>query len=391
MVTKRVVLIVLDACGVGELPDADLYGDVGSDTLGNTALIVDGLNLPNLVSLGLGKIHEIKGVSSNVEATGCYGKMAELSPGKDSTTGHWELLGLVLEKPFPVYPEGFPEDLITQFTKLTGYEVIGNKPASGTEIIQELGEEHIRTKKLIIYTSADSVFQIAGHEGVVPLEELYRVCRIARDMLKGKHGVGRVIARPFTGIEGSFTRTPNRHDFSLKPPQRTVLDYLNERDIPVIAVGKINDLFAGEGISVALPTTNNREVMQTVISAIDKYPEGLIFANFVDFDMLWGHRNNFEAFAGGLEDFDRQLPSLLEKLEESDVLMITADHGCDPTTTSTDHSREYVPLLVYGKSIKQGVDLGIRKTFSDLGATIAEIFAAERPTWGKSFYESIRK
>lgn len=388
---KRIILIILDACGVGELPDANLYGDEGSDTLGNTALIVGGLNLPNMASLGLGRIHPIKGVPSDVEVEACYGKLAEISPGKDSTTGHWELMGLVLEKPFPVYPDGFPDEIINKFTDLTGYGVIGNKPASGTEIIRELGEEHYKTKKLIIYTSADSVFQIAAHEEIVPLDELYRVCKIAREMLRGEHSLGRVIARPFTGLPGSFARTVNRHDFSLKPPSRTVLEYIHERDIPVIAVGKINDLFAGEGIGTVLQASHNRDVMETVEKAMDDYPSGLIFANLVDFDMLWGHRNNFAAFAGGLEEFDGLLPGLTGKLGSEDLLIITADHGCDPTTTSTDHSREYVPLMVYGKSVRSGIDLGIRKTFSDVGATISEIFEAERPVWGKSFYDVISK
>ncbi len=388
---KKIILIVLDACGIGELPDADQYGDEGSDTLGNTALLVGGLNLPNMASLGLGKVHDIKGVPSYIDAIGCYGKMAELSVGKDSTTGHWELMGLVCEKPFPVYPNGFPKEIIDKFTELTGYEIIGNKPASGTEIIKELGEEHMKTGKLIVYTSADSVFQIAAHEDIIPVEELYRVCRIAREMLKGENAVGRVIARPFVGQPGSFTRTPNRHDFSLKPPERTVLDYLCERDFPVISIGKIYDLFAGEGICEALAAKNNREIMETIRDSIEKYQKGLIFANLVDFDMLWGHRNNYEAFAEGLEEFDNFLPQIMDKLGEEDLMIITADHGCDPTTPSTDHSREYVPLLVYGKSIRQGVNLGIRKTFSDVGATISEIFEAERPVWGKSFYEEIRK
>lgn len=387
---QRIFLIVLDACGVGELPDAAQYGDEGSDTLGNTALLVGGLNLPNMASLGLGSIHDIKGVPADVHITGCYGKMAELSPGKDSTTGHWELMGLVLEKPFPVYPHGFPAEIIKKFTELTGYGVLGNKPASGTEIIREIGEEHLATGKLIVYTSADSVFQIAAHEDIVPVDELYRVCRIARRMLKGEHGVGRVIARPFIGTPGSFTRTSRRHDFSLKPPSRTVLDYLFERDIPVISIGKIYDLFAGEGISTALSTSSNQEVMQALEKSCNKCQEGLVFANLVDFDMLWGHRNNYEAFAGGLEEFDRFLPRMLKCLRKEDLLIITADHGCDPTTTSTDHSREYVPLIVYGNSIRKSVNLGIRKTFSDLGATVAEIFEVERPVWGKSFYDDIR-
>ncbi|MBD3168271.1 MAG: phosphopentomutase [candidate division Zixibacteria bacterium] len=388
---KRTFLIVLDACGVGELPDADLYGDEGSDTLGNTALLVGGLNLPNLARLGLGKIHDIKGVSADVNPIGCFGKMAELSPGKDSTTGHWELMGLVLEKPFPVYPDGFPPDIIQKFTALTGYGVLGNKPASGTDIIKELGEEHIRTGKLIVYTSADSVFQIAAHEEVVPVDKLYQVCQAARDMLRGEHGVGRVIARPFIGSEGSFIRTSNRHDFSLKPPSRTVLDYLYERDLPVIAIGKIKDLFAGEGISEHIKAANNDEVMEAIAKSMDTYDNGFIFSNLVDFDMLWGHRNNYEAFAEGLEEFDKFLPKVLGKLRDEDLLIITADHGCDPTTTSTDHSREYVPLIVYGKSIRQGCKLGVRKTFSDVGATISDIFSAERPTWGRSFFDDIKR
>ena len=387
---RRIVLIILDACGVGELPDADQYGDAGSDTLGNLASVLGGLNLPNLASLGLGKIHEICGVPSDIDAIGCYGKMAELSPGKDSTTGHWELMGLVLEKPFPVYPHGFPKELLERFTELAGYGVIGNKPASGTEIIKELGEEHLLTRKLIVYTSADSVFQIAAHKDMVPLDELYRVSKVAREMLKGEHGVGRVIARPFAGSAGSFYRTPERRDFSLNPPKRTVLDYLHGEGVPVIAIGKINDLFAGEGIQTVLHTENNEDVMETIERSMCKDLQGLIFANLVDFDMLWGHRNNYEAFGDGLEKFDEFLPRIMNKITGEDLLIITADHGCDPTTTSTDHSREYVPLVVYGNSIRKGVDLGIRKTFSDLGATISEIFQTKRPVWGKSFYGDIR-
>jgi phosphopentomutase len=387
---RRIVLIILDACGIGELPDAYLYGDEGSNTIVNTAKAVGGLKLPNLENLGLGNIEPIPGVNPHREALGNYGKMAELSPGKDSTSGHWEIMGLVLEKPFPVYPDGFPPEIIEPFERTIGSKILGNKPASGTEIIKELGEEHVKTHNPIVYTSADSVFQIAAHEEIIPVNKLYEMCIKARNILKGKHGVARVIARPFVGEPGSFKRTERRRDFSLPPPEETVLDILKKNGIPVIGIGKIEDLFAGRGLTESIHTKNNSDGMDKLVGAMKKFEKGLLFINLVDFDMLWGHRNNPQAFASGLEDFDTRLPEVLNLLGTDSLLIITADHGCDPTTPSTDHSREYVPLLVYGKSIKNGVNLRIRKSFSDVGKTIAEIFKINGTKNGKSFWNEIK-
>ena len=387
---KKVILIILDACGIGELPDAHLYGDEGSNTIVNTAKAVGGLKLPNLEKLGLGNIEPIPGVNPQRDASGNYGKMAELSLGKDSTSGHWEIMGLVLEKSFPVYPDGFPPEIIESFEKAIGSKILGNKPASGTEIIKELGEEHVRTHRPIVYTSADSVFQIAAHEEIIPVNKLYQMCMIARKILTHEHGVARVIARPFMGEPGSFKRTERRKDFSLPPPEETVLDILKKNSIPVIGMGKIEDLFAGRGLTESIHTKNNSDGMDKLIGAMKKFEKGLLFINLVDFDMLWGHRNNPQAFASGLEYFDRRFPEILNLLGSDDLLIITADHGCDPTTPSTDHSREYVPLLVYGKSIKKGVNLGERKSFSDVGNTIAEIFKVEGPEHGESFLKEIK-
>ncbi|HEX7401706.1 MAG TPA: phosphopentomutase, partial [candidate division Zixibacteria bacterium] len=387
---NRIILIVLDSCGVGELPDAKLYGDEGSNTLVNTAKAVGGLKLPHLQKLGLGNIVPILEVNPNPKAQASFGKMAEVSPGKDSTTGHWEMMGLILQKPFPVYPQGFPKEIIEQFEKSIGRKSLGNKPASGTEIIQELGEEHVSTGRPIVYTSADSVFQIAAHEEVIPVVELYRICEIARKIMTGEHGVARVIARPFMGKPGSFKRTERRRDFSLPPPSKMVLDLLHENNIPVIGIGKIEDLFVGRGMSTSIHTGNNSDGMDKLEESIKIFKRGLIFINLVDFDMLWGHRNDASGFATGLEDFDRRLPETLDQLTEEDILIITADHGCDPTTASTDHSREYVPLVVYGKSLKSNVNLGVRESFSDLGATVAEIFQIEGTGNGKSFLKDIK-
>lgn len=387
---NRVFVIILDACGVGALPDAAAYGDQDSDTLGNIARALGGLRLPTLEQLGLGKIVPIAGVSPAVIAQANYGKMAEVSPGKDSTTGHWEIMGLILAKPFPVYPRGFPQEIIELFQKAIGSEILGNRPASGTAIIQQLGEEHIKTGKPIVYTSADSVFQIAAHETVIPLPRLYEMCQIARNLLVGGFAVGRVIARPFIGETAeNFKRTANRRDFSVLPPAPTILDQLQKRGLPVIAIGKIEDLFAGQGITRAIHTENNAQVMEQLLQATQEIDRGLIFGNLVDFDTLWGHRNDIRAFARGLEVFDHWLPKLLSVLRDSDVLVITADHGCDPTTASTDHSREYVLLLVYGKRLKADVHLGTRTSFSDIGATLAEIFQLPGTGNGTSFYQEL--
>lgn len=385
---KRVILIVLDSVGVGELPDAYKFGDEGSNTLGHVTEKT-GVELPNMGRLGLGNIIPLKSVPENPNAIGGYGKMAEKSAGKDTTTGHWEITGLFIEKPFPTYPHGFPEEIIKEFEKRIGRKVLGNKPASGTEIIKELGEEHVKTGFPIVYTSADSVFQVAAHEDVIPLEELYRICEIAREILKDDHAVGRVIARPFTGTPGNFVRTGNRRDFSLKPFEPTVLDMLKEEGYEVFAIGKIEDIFAGQGITEKNHTTNNDEGITATIKAMDDIKNGLIFTNLVDFDMLYGHRNDVEGYAKALKHFDNRLQEIMEKLTKEDLLIITADHGCDPTTPSTDHSREYVPLLVYSPLMAYGVNLGVRSTYSDVAATIAEIFKVGPTKHGTSFLREL--
>ncbi len=386
----RAILIVMDSVGIGALPDAEAYGDGGSNTLAHTAEAVGGLNLPVLTRLGLGNLGDIKGVPTVSEPAGGYGKMAEKSAGKDTTTGHWEMTGIILEQPFPTYPQGFPEDLISKYEKQIGRRVLGNKAASGTAIIAELGTKHLASGCPIVYTSADSVFQIAAHEAIIPLEELYRMCRIARRLLQGEHGVGRVIARPFVGEAGNFTRTANRRDFSLEPPSGNLLELLQVRQIPVYAVGKIEDIFAGQGISEAVHTQSNLDGLEQTLAFMDKVEKGLIFTNLVDFDMLYGHRNNPAGYAQALEELDQYLQKILNALQPEDILLITADHGCDPTTTSTDHSREYVPILAYGQGIRQGVNLGIRSSFADLGATIAEIWGLQLAK-GTSFWPQIKK
>lgn len=381
----RVTLIVLDSVGVGELPDAERYGDVGSDTLAHTARAVGGLRLPNLQRLGLGNIHAILGIPPEDAPQSAYGRMAELSAGKDTTIGHWEIAGVVSPKPLPTYPHGFPPGVIAEYERRIGRKTLGNYPASGTVIIDELGPEHVRTGYPIVYTSADSVFQVAAHEEVIPIEELYRICRIAREMLTGEHNVGRVIARPFVGRSGAFQRTDRRRDFSAPPPQRTLLDHVVQAGQMVWAVGKIEDIFAGQGISHAVHTHDNADGVDKTLEALRQASHGLIFTNLVDFDMLYGHRNNAPGYAAALQAVDTHVPELLGALRGDDVLVFTADHGCDPTTPSTDHSREYVPLLVYGQSIQPGVDLDTRASFADLGATIAEWLGLEPLPAGTSF------
>jgi phosphopentomutase len=381
----RVVIIVMDSVGVGALPDAAQYGDEGSNTLGHISEATS-LELPRLVSLGLGSIVSLRGVEPSPSPKGAFGKMAERSVGKDTITGHWEIGGVIVEQPFPTYPEGFPPEVIAAFRQATGRGALGNKVASGTEIIAELGEEHLRTGWPIVYTSADSVFQIAAHQDVLPEDELYHVCRLARDILQPPHGVARVIARPFTGRPGAFSRTPNRRDFSLPPPHPTILDALCLAGHDVWAVGKISDIFAGHGISRSQHSHNNMETIDILLAYMDEmHSRGMIFANCVDFDMLWGHRNDVEGYARGLEEFDARLPEILGKVEDHDLLMILADHGCDPTMPGTDHTREYVPLLVYGPACQPGADLGVRSTFADVAATVAEAFGLPNPGPGTSF------
>jgi phosphopentomutase len=373
------------------LPDAADYGDEGSNTIGNLSRARGGLRLPNLGSMGLGRLTEVTGVPP-VEpgrATAAFGRMAELSPGKDTITGHWEMAGIILDRPIKTYPHGFPPEVIEPFEKAIGRKVLGNIVASGTEIIKELGEDHMKTGRPIVYTSADSVFQIAAHEEVVPLELLYHWCEIARSQLTGEHVVGRVIARPFLGRPGSFTRTENRHDYSLKPPHQMLLDNIVEAGLPVMTVGKIIDIFAGQGVTAQRKTGNNAEGIEATREYIAEGGPGLIFTNLVDFDMLYGHRNNVEGYAEALEEFDRRLPELLSVTRPGDCLFIVADHGCDPTTPSTDHSREYTPLLVWGGAVKAGTDLGTRRTMADVGATIAEMLAVPPIGIGTSFARDV--
>jgi phosphopentomutase len=379
---------VLDSVGAGELPDAASYGDTGSDTLGNIACRVP-LRVPALRSLGLARIARI-GAADAAPPAGAYGRMAEASPGKDSVTGHWELMGLVLDRPFPVFPNGFPADVMRTFEARIRRGSIGNKAASGTVIIDELGPEHIRTGKPIVYTSADSVFQIAAHEDVVPVDELYRYCEIAFELAARGLGVGRVIARPFVGREGSFTRTANRRDFALTPFEETALDRLTAAGVPVLAIGKVEDLFAGRGITRAVHTKSDDHGMDAVVEALATQPDGLVFANLVDFDTLYGHRNDVEGYAANLERFDWRLADLLPRLQPSDLLILTADHGNDPSTPSTDHSREHVPVFAVGAAVRPGVDLGLRRTFADLGQTIADVFAVGPLPHGTSFLGEIR-
>jgi phosphopentomutase len=390
---ERVILVILDACGVGELPDAGEYGDTGASTLPNVASAVGGVNMPNAGRLGLGNVVPIEGIPAAGAPLASYGRMSEQSAGKDSTSGHWEIAGIILPEPFPVFPHGFTRELVSEFERRAGVRTIGNIAASGTEIIERLGEEHLRTKALILYTSADSVFQLAAHERLYPVERLYEICRIARDLLVGEYNVGRVIARPFIGEPGHFTRTAARKDFSRMPPSDTLLDLMTKSGAKVLSIGKIYDLFAGRGITSATKTANNDEVMRAVIDSVNTdTAHGFIFANCVDFDMLWGHRNDEKSFARGLEAFDLHLGQLLTCLRENDLLIITADHGCDPTLKrSTDHTREYVPLLVFGKRGRQGVNLGTRSSFADVGATIAEIFELPQILRGTSFLSDIVK
>ena len=386
----RVIWIVLDSVGIGELPDAAAYGDVGRDTLGHIARSRP-LKIPNLVRLGLANIKPLANLTPAANPAGSYGKGATVSPGKDTTTGHWEMAGIWLEQAFPVYPHGFPKSLIEEFERQIGRGTLGNKPASGTEIIKELGAEHVRTGFPIVYTSGDSVFQIAAHEEVIPIAELYRMCEIARKLLDGPNRVGRVIARPFTGAAGNFRRTERRHDYAVEPPRPMLLDVLPEAKTNVFGVGKIHDIYNGRGVDQYLTTKNNADGMAKLAEALAQRPNGLIFANLVDFDMLYGHRKDVEGFARSLEEFDALLGPFLESLRLSDLLIITADHGCDPdpVNPTTDHSREYVPILAYSPRMRAGVNLGVRATLADMGQTVAENFGKTIPH-GTSFLNLLR-
>jgi phosphopentomutase len=388
---ERIIWIVLDSVGIGELPDAADYGDVGRDTLGHVARSRP-LHLPNLVRLGLANIKPLANLAPPPRPAGNFGKGATVSPGKDTTTGHWEMAGIWLDQAFPVYPHGFPPEVIGEFERRIGRRTLGNKPASGTEIIKELGEEHVRTGFPIVYTSGDSVFQIAAHEEVIPIAELYRMCEIARALLDGPNRVGRVIARPFTGAPGNFRRTERRHDYAVEPPRPMLLDVLADRKIPVFGVGKIHDIYNGRGVNDYATTKNNSDGMVKLTEALSRQSSGLIFANLVDFDMLYGHRKDVEGFARSLEEFDALLGPFLAALRASDLLLITADHGCDPdpVNPTTDHSREYVPILAYSPGTRPGgVNLGVRSTLADMGQTIAENFGAKIPH-GTSFLGELR-
>lgn len=385
---KRVFLIVLDSFGIGEMPDAANYGDKGRNTISAVSK-VDGFNMNNMRDYGLFNIDGVNCYNKSVSPKGAFARMTEVSKGKDTTIGHWEIAGIISEKPLPTFPKGFPKEIIDKFERLTDRKVLCNKPYSGTQVIMDYGREHVETGSLIVYTSADSVFQIAAHEDVVPIEQLYKYCEIARDMLTGDAGVGRVIARPFVGEYPEYKRTSNRHDYSLRPPKITMLDQLSDNNFDVLAVGKINDIFAGKGITEFVRTKNNDDGMIKTIEFSKKNFEGLCFVNLVDFDMLYGHRNDPEGYAKALTKFDSQVVELISNLKDDDILIVTADHGCDPTTESTDHSREYTPMVMIGNKVRPNTNLGTRESFSDIAATILEYFGVEQKTKGTSFLREV--
>lgn len=388
---KRIFLIVMDSVGIGEAPDAPQFDDVGADTLGHIASHMNGLDMPTIGKLGLSNIREVEGIDKASKPLAHYTKMQEASNGKDTMTGHWEMMGLFIDQPFQTFPDGFPDDLLSEIEERTGHKIIGNKPASGTEILIELGQEHIDTGALIVYTSADSVLQIAAHEDVIPIEEQYRICEIARELTKNdKYMVGRIIARPFTGKPGAFERTSNRHDYALKPFDRTVMNELQDASLDVVALGKISDIFDGEGVTESIRTDDNDDGMEKFIQSMDKDFQGLNFLNLVDFDAKYGHRRDPKGYGEALETFDTRLPEVLNKLREDDLLIITADHGNDPTHHGTDHTREYVPLLVHHQAIESGKELPIRQTFADIGATVADNFGIKMPKYGESFLKDIK-
>ncbi|WP_226034621.1 phosphopentomutase [Aquibacillus saliphilus] len=388
---KRIFLVVLDSVGIGEAPDADQFNDRGADTLGHIAEHMNGLSMPNLGGLGLSNIKKIKGIEKAAEPKAHYTKMEEASNGKDTMTGHWEIMGLHIEQPFRTFPDGFPDELLNELKQKTGRAIIGNKPASGTEIIKELGEEHMKTGALIIYTSADSVLQIAAHEDIVPIEEQYKICEIARELtLDEKYMVGRVIARPFVGEPGAFERTSNRHDYALKPFGRTVMNDLKDDNYDVIAIGKISDIYDGEGVTKSIRTKSNEDGIEKMIQSMDEDFKGLNFLNLVDFDAKYGHRRDPKGYGEALEFFDTRLPEILGKLRDDDLLILTADHGNDPVHHGTDHTREYVPLLVVHNDIKVGKELPVRKSFADIGATVADNFNSNMPEYGISFLNDIK-
>lgn len=389
---NRVVWIVIDSVGIGALPDSKKFGDEGVNTLGNIIKAHKDIKIPNLLKLGIGNIDEvdfIEGVSSPI---GCFGKCGEISQGKDTTTGHWEMTGVLVETPFKTFENGFPKEIIDEFEKRTGRKVVGNKPASGTAILDEYGEHQMKTGDVIVYTSADSVFQIAAHEEIITLEELYKMCEIAREIMMGDNAVARIIARPYIGKgKGEFVRTSNRRDYSLNPFEKTVLDNIKEAGLDVIGVGKIEDIFNGQGITEAIHTKDNMDGVDQTINYINKENKGLIFTNLVDFDSKYGHRRNVKGYKEAIEEFDARIPEIIDALREDDILIINADHGNDPTYKGTDHTREYIPVLVYGKNIKSSVNLGIRKSFADIGATVADILDTKMTKNGTSFKSQIFK
>ncbi|WP_066047401.1 phosphopentomutase [Robertmurraya korlensis] len=387
---KRIFLVVMDSVGIGEAKDAEMFGDKGSNTLGHIAEKMNGLHMPNMAKLGLSNIEPVGGVEKADSPLAFYTKMQEASNGKDTMTGHWEIMGLHIKTPFKVFPDGFPDELLAELEEKTGRKIIGNKPASGTEILDELGEEHMKTGALIVYTSADSVLQIAAHEDIVPIEEQYKICKIARELtLDEKYMVGRIIARPFVGEPGNFKRTANRHDYALKPFDRTVMNELKDSKYDVIAIGKISDIYDGEGVTESLRTVSNMDGMDKLVQTLDMDFTGLSFLNLVDFDALFGHRRDPIGYGKALEEFDARLPEVFEKLKDDDLLIITADHGNDPVHPGTDHTREYVPLLVYSPVMKGGKELPIRETFADIGATVADNFEVNLPKYGKSFLNEL--
>lgn len=388
---KKIHVVVMDSVGIGEAPDANIFGDQGADTLGHIAEEMKGLTMPNMGALGLSNIREIKGIETAAEPKGFYGMMQEASVGKDTMTGHWEIMGLNIDKPFKVYPEGFPVELIEKLEEKIGRKVIGNIPASGTAIIDELGPEHMETGAIIVYTSADPVLQIAAHEEIVPLDELYKICEIARELtLDPEYLVGRVIARPFIGTPGNFSRTSNRHDYALKPFGRTTMNELQDANLDVIAIGKISDIFNGEGVTESIRTKDNTDGMDKFAEVVARDFHGISFLNLVDFDANFGHRRDPIGYGEALEEFDRRLPEVINNLSEDDLLIITADHGNDPTFPGTDHTREYVPLIVYSKRFAVGRELPLRKTFADIAATIADNFGVEAPQFGTSFLSNLK-
>ncbi|AYA76901.1 phosphopentomutase [Bacillus sp. Y1] len=387
---KRIFLVVMDSVGIGEAKDAERFGDKGSNTLGHIAERMNGLHMPNMAKLGLSNIESVGGIEKADSPLAYYTKMQEASNGKDTMTGHWEIMGLNIKTPFKVFPDGFPDELLAELEEKTGRKIIGNKPASGTEILDELGEEHMKTGALIVYTSADSVLQIAAHEDIVPIEEQYKICKIARELtLDEKYMVGRIIARPFVGEPGDFKRTANRHDYALKPFDRTVMNELKDSKFDVIAIGKISDIYDGEGVTESLRTVSNMDGMDKLVQTLDMDFTGLSFLNLVDFDALFGHRRDPIGYGKALEEYDARLPEVFEKLNDDDLLIITADHGNDPVHPGTDHTREYVPLLVYSPVMKGGKKLPIRETFADIGATVAENFQVKMPKYGKSFLNEL--